>query len=141
MGTGTGLSGELYWLTLTILLSSALWVPYIVNRFWELGPPSFTWFPPATSPAKAAWAERAIMAHRNAMENLMIFAPLAIMINLTKSGNAVTELACMIYFYARCGHYLICIFGFPIVVRTLVFLAGVSCQITLIVSLLTGHQG
>lgn len=139
MGPSTGLSSELYWLTLTILLTITLWVPYIVNRFRELGPPTFSWFPPVTSPAKAVWAERAIMAHRNAVENLIVFAPLVIMIYLTQNGNAVTDLACILYFYARCGHYLICVFGFPIIIRTIVFLVGLICQITLVVSLLIGH--
>jgi len=35
----------------------------------------------------------------NAVENLVVFAPLAIAVQVTGSGNAVTALACEIYFW------------------------------------------
>lgn len=130
------LTTELFWLLLTIVLTGFLWMPYVINRFQELGPPTFNWYPPATLPPNAAWAERAIMAHRNAVENLVVFAPLVIMVYLSGKASTVTGLACMVYFYARCAHYMICVLGFPIAVRTIVFLISISCQVALIVSLL-----
>ncbi len=38
---------ELYWLTLTVAFTAVLWVPYVVNRFVELGRPTLKWFPAA----------------------------------------------------------------------------------------------
>jgi len=31
------LSKELYWLSLTVLMTALFWVPYILNRMLELG--------------------------------------------------------------------------------------------------------
>ena len=127
---------ELYWLTATVVMTGLLWIPYVVNRFRELGPPTMAWFPPPDPPHKAAWAERTARAHQNAVENLTIFAPLALVVHATGSGTGVTAAACMIYFFARAAHYLIGIFGLPIPLRTVAFLAGVGAQMTLGASLL-----
>lgn len=126
------LSGEMYWLVLTVGLTGLLWLPYIGNRFKELGPPATHWFPLPDPPPKAAWAERAVRAHNNAIENLMIFAPLAIVVEVTRSHTALTELACAVYFFARLAHYVVGISGAPIPVRTLAFLVGVACQYALV---------
>ena len=75
-------------------------------------------------------------AHSNAVENLMIFAPLALAVHVIGGGTGVTAAACMTYFFARAAHYLICIFGLPIIPRTVAFLAGVGAQMTLGVTLL-----
>ena len=131
------MSNELYWLTLTIGLTTFLWVPYIANRIIELGPPSLLWFPLPDPPPRAMWAERAVRAHNNAVENLIVFSPLVILVHLSGISNHVTEVACMVYFFTRVGHYVFSIFGFPIPLRTVAFLIGVGCQITLLLSLLT----
>lgn len=127
---------ELYWLTLTVALTAFLWVPYIINRVRELGPPPLNWFPLPDPPPKAKWAERAMRAHHNAIENLIIFAPLVILIHLSGTNSPATEWACMIYFFTRLGHYAFSILGFPIPLRTIAFLVGVGCQVTLMLQLL-----
>ncbi|MHB1529849.1 MAG: MAPEG family protein [Acidiferrobacteraceae bacterium] len=129
---------ELYWLILTVVMTGLLWVPYIVNRVIELGPPGFQWFPLPDPPPRAPWAARAMRAHANAIENLVIFVPLALGIQLTESGTPVTHWACAIYFFTRAGHYIVCVFGLPIPLRTLTFLIGVAAQLTLAVTLLHG---
>ena len=128
---------ELYWLVLTTAMTGLLWVPYIVNRVMELGPPTAAWFPPPDPPPKAPWAGRAVRAHRNAVENLVIFAPLALAVHATGSGTQITATACMTYFFARAAHFVVCILGLPIIPRTIMFLIGVAAQMVLAATLLS----
>ena len=127
---------ELYWLGLTTVLTGVLWIPYIVNRVMELGPPSMSWYPRPDPPPKAPWAARAVRAHLNAVENLAIFAPLALAIHVTSSGTRITAAASMIYFFARAAHFVIGVLGMPIPVRTAAFFIGFLAQMALAATLL-----
>lgn len=128
---------ELYWLTWTVAFSALLWIPYVANRFRELGPPSWTkWFIPLDPPHRAEWANRSARAHVNAVEGLVVFAPLAIVASI-QGGTAATALACQIFFFARLAHALVQISGMPIPFRTMPFLVAFACQITLAVSILS----
>ena len=130
------LTSELYWLVLTVVMTGILWMPYIVNRITELGLPPTAWNPPLDPPPKAAWAARAMRAHVNAVENLVIFAPLVLVVHATGSGTRITAAASMIYFYARAAHYAIGIFGLPIPMRTVAFFTGFLAQMALAATLL-----
>ena len=130
------MTAEIYWLVLVTAMTGLLWIPYIVNRVMELGPPSSAWFPAPDPPPKAAWAARMVRAHMNAVENLVIFAPLVLAVQLTASGNATTTLACKIYFFARVAHVVISLAGLPIIFRTGSFLVGVAAQMALAIHLL-----
>ena len=72
----TTLPTELYWLTLTVSLTAVMWLPYITNRMVELGILPALWDRFGHTEARAAWANRMMQAHANAVENLVIFAPL-----------------------------------------------------------------
>lgn len=122
---------ELYWLVLTTIMTGVFWLPYIVNRVMELGLPPMSWYPLPDPPPKAAWAARAVKAHMNAVENLVIFATLALAVHATGSGTSVTATASMVYFFARAAHFAIGILGVPIPFRTLAFLVGFLAQMTL----------
>lgn len=125
------LQPELKWLAATSMLTALLWVPYVASRFRELGPPGWQWFPPADPPPLAAWAGRAMRAHLNAVENLVVFAPLALGVHVAGLGDTITAAACQIYFWARAAHYAIGLAGLPIIPRTIVFLVGLGCQLLL----------
>lgn len=126
---------ELYWLTLTCLLTGLLWVPYILQLIVQLGPVQAIWDPTGAHPHDADWALRAKRAHYNAVENLAVFAPLALVVALTGSGTSLTATAAAAYFFLRLAHYLIHTAAVP-VVRTLVFLGGWACQMVLGLTLL-----
>lgn len=128
---------EIFWLALSAAMTGLLWVPYIINRVRELGLPSLAWFPPPDPPPKAAWAARAVRAHINAVENLVVFAPLALAVPLSGASTPVTITACGVYFFARVAHCLISVLGLPIIPRTLAFLVGVAAQMTLALRLLS----
>jgi uncharacterized MAPEG superfamily protein len=127
------ISTELYWLVLTILMTALFWVPTIVNRIFETGVWA-TLKPPQLQP-KAQWAERLRRAHANAVENLVLFAPLVLAIQITGSNNSTTAFACMVYFFARVIHVLSYIMAVPLI-RTLAFTAGFFSQMVLTFTLL-----
>ena len=129
------LNTDLYWLTLTVLMTGLMWVPYIINRALEQGIGFAVWDPQGETKTRYAWAERMARAHYNALENLIIFAPLVLTIQLTQLNNELTALACMVYFFSRLTHYLVFSFGVP-VMRILAFMVSVVAQLILAFTLL-----
>ena len=62
---------ELYWLTLTLLMTALFWLPYIGDRLSVRGfVPALTDTRPESGGPHSLWAQRAIRAHQNAVENL-----------------------------------------------------------------------
>jgi len=125
---------ELFWLTATVATTALFWLPYIFRFIAETGIRAAVWDPDGEHPLKAAWAQRAHRAHLNAVENLIIFAPLAIMVHVLGLSSETTAAAAMIYFGARVAHYFIYLFGIP-VARTIVFFAAWGCQVVLVLAL------
>ena len=126
---------ELYWLTLTVLMTGLMWVPYIINRIVEQGMGCAIWDPQGETKTEIVWAERMARAHKNAVENLVIFAPLVLTLHVTHLNNEITALACMIYFFSRLTHYIVFSFGVP-VIRVLTFMVSVAAQLILAFTLL-----
>lgn len=128
-------SPEVHWLVLSLLITAFYWVPYILNMLARAG----VWGALSSSSPwtieLADWATRARRAHANQVENLVIFAPLAILVPLTGSSTENTALAAMIFFVARLVHFVVYILGIP-VVRTLAFAVGALCTLYLALVLL-----
>jgi uncharacterized MAPEG superfamily protein len=124
------MTSELYWLTLTAMLTGLLWVPYILQLIVQLGPVKAVWDPTGAHPHDADWALRAKRAHYNAVENLAVFAPLTLVVVLMGKADGLTAAAAAVYFAARLAQYVIHALAIP-VVRTLVFLVGFSCQMVM----------
>ena len=95
----TEMSTELYWLVLISLMTAMLFVPYIVNRMKEHGLGPALWNPQPDTRPKAPWAERLMRAHANAVENLVVFAPLVLALQLVGISTAITAAACVVYFF------------------------------------------
>lgn len=129
------LTPELFWLVLTILMTSLFWIPYIVNRIKEQGLIPVLTNPRLDTRPHADWAIRMMKAHSNAVENLVIFAPLALAVHSSGLSNKATALACLIYFIARLIHFVVYTMGLPYI-RTLAFAVGFMCQLTLALNLL-----
>ena len=126
----TRLTPELYWLTLTAALTALLWLPYILNRLLEVGIGGAVLNPAPPAPAKAAWAERLRAAHGNCAVALAIFAPLALMVQMTGRGDAGTALAAQLFFWGRLAHAVLYALGVP-AGRTLAFSLATGCQLYL----------
>jgi len=129
------LSNEVRWLVLTCLITSLFWIPYIINRMAELGLWTAIWNPYPDLGAKRDWARRMQLAHHNAIENLMIFAPLVILIEVLKLNSDTTSIACMVYFYSRLAHFMVFTLAIPIL-RVVLFIIGFASQLVLISHLL-----
>jgi len=130
----TVLTRELFWLTSTVTLTALFWVPYILNRLKEHGVWPALRNPQPDLRPKAPWAERMMRAHANAVENLVIFAPLVLALYAAGLSTPATASACMIYFFARLAHYVIYTLGLPLL-RTLAFAVGFVAQMVLALTL------
>lgn len=127
---------ELYWLALTVLMTSLFWVPYILDRIMVRGLISaITGTGPETTDDQSEWAQRAICAHRNAVENLVVFAPAVLLLHALNLSTPMTQLAAAAYFFVRLAHFLIYTMGIP-VLRTLTFAAGWVAQVVIIATVL-----
>ena len=80
---------ELFWLTLTVILTGLLWVPYIINRCQVRGLTGAMANPSRNDKPHADWANRLMFAHDNAIENLIIFAPLVLILKQPDLGTAL----------------------------------------------------
>jgi len=126
---------ELYWLTLTALMTALLWVPYVLNRVAVTGLGGTLAGSAPDAGKLAEWAQRAIRAHGNAIENFAIFAPLVLVAHVLGISNSTTRAAVVVYFFARLAHYIVYAAGVP-AARTLAFTAGCLAQIALVAAIL-----
>ena len=131
LGEMTGqLSKELFWLTMTCILTLVIWIPYVLDRmkvrgFWAtMDNPS-----PGDKP-QSPWAQRLYFAHTNAVDNLAVFAPLVLILNTLDISSRTTAIACAVYFWSRLAHAIIYAMGIPLL-RTLAFTVGFIAQIVL----------
>jgi uncharacterized MAPEG superfamily protein len=121
---------ELFWLTLTTIVTGLMWVPYILDRISVRGLKETMDNPRPDATPQSAWAMRLYFAHTNAVENLVIFGILVLVLNAVDAGNRATEIACAVYFWARLAHAIIYTMGVP-VLRTLAFAAAFFAQVVL----------
>ena len=89
---------ELFWLTLTVILTGLLWIPYVLNRCQVRGLSGAMANPSRNDKPHAEWATRLMFAHDNAVENLVIFAPLVLILGQIDYSTKWTVLACAVYF-------------------------------------------
>lgn len=122
-------------MVMTVLMTSLIFVPYILNRMKEHGVWPALWNPQPDKQPRAQWAERLMRAHANAVENLVIFAPLVLALQVLGVSTATTVIACTVYFFARAAHIVFYTFGVPLL-RTIVFIIGVACQMALALTVL-----
>jgi uncharacterized MAPEG superfamily protein len=80
------------------------------------------------------WARRLFFAHDNAVENLIVFAPLVMILDSLNISTRTTVLACAVYFWARLAHAIIYAIGVP-VLRTLAFTVGFIAQAVLVLAI------
>lgn len=124
---------ELLWLTLTVILTGLLWVPYILDRIMVRGLMGAMANPSRHDKPQSGWAHRLYFAHTNAVENLIIFAPLVLILDAQGHSTAATVTACAVYFWARLVHAIVYTMGVP-VLRTLAFAVGFVAQAALVLA-------
>jgi uncharacterized MAPEG superfamily protein len=129
------MSTELTWVAATAFITALMWVPYILSLIGQMGVVAALSDGEHATGVEAGWAQRSKRAHANAVENLVVFAPLAIGIHLAGMSSGATATACGVFFYSRLAHYLVYTAGLPYV-RTLAFAVGWLCQMVLVLTLL-----
>lgn len=120
---------EVFYLALVTALTGLLWVPYILDRLAVRGLIDAVGYPENPKP-QSPWAQRLMKAHANAVENLIVFAPLVLLVQVTGITSAAVGTAAMVYFWARVVHALAYTFAVPWV-RTLSFAAGFFAQMVI----------
>lgn len=75
-------------------------------------------------PEIRGWTGRALRAHRNMVENLVLFAPLVIVAVLGYKTNSTTLLGAHLFFWARLAYAVVYVAGI-IWLRTLIWLVSV----------------
>lgn len=126
----TQLTTEIFWLTMTVAMTGLFWLPYIINRLYEEGMLKAIWNPEPDAGPKAKWAARMMSAHENAVENLVIFIPLVLIVQILGINNDATAFATLLYFSSRLAHYFVFSFGIPIL-RVVMFFVGFYAQCVL----------
>jgi uncharacterized MAPEG superfamily protein len=64
-------------------------------------------------PPPTGWAGRAQRAHRNMLENLLLFAALVLIAAVAGKANAMTLLGAQLFFWARLAYAVIYVAGIP----------------------------
>src|ERR1700681_2861180 len=126
--------GELFWLTLTVIFTGLLWVPYILSRCQVRDVSGAMANPSRNDKPHAEWATRLMFAHDNAVENLIVFAPLVLILAQIDYSTKWTVLACAVYFWARLAHIIVYTLGLP-VFRTLAFTVDFLAQAVLVLAI------
>jgi uncharacterized MAPEG superfamily protein len=86
-------------------------------------------------PALTGWAGRAQRAHRNMLENLVLFAALVLICAVANKTNAATLLGAQLFFWGRAAYAVIYLAGIPYL-RTAAWLVSVIGLILIFLQLL-----
>jgi uncharacterized MAPEG superfamily protein len=125
---------ELFWLTATAALTGLIWVPYILDRIMVRGLMGAMANPSPADEPQSGWAKRMMAAHTNAVENLVVFAPLVLVAQHLNISNGATVFAAALYFWSRLAHLVVYTLGIP-VARTLTFAGGFAGQAILVLAI------
>ena len=82
----------------------------------------------------AEMGHAADVSHSNAVENLVIFAPLVLILSEIDYSSKWTVMACAVYFWSRVAHLIVYALGLP-VFRTLAFTIGFFAQVVLVLGI------
>jgi uncharacterized MAPEG superfamily protein len=128
---------ELFYLSLTALLTGVLWIPVVIGYVSSRGslkPSDYKVAPTAPLPA---WVNRANRAHVNAVENFAPFAAVVLIANAAGVSSSITEISAAVFFYARAAHALLHVSGFSLFrARTMAFTVAWIAFMTFAVELL-----
>lgn len=127
-------SADTFWLALSVIAVALMWLPHILQLIVQEGLIAAVWDPTRETPHKAEWAVRARRAHSNAVENIAVHAPLALLVLATGNTSAATALAGAVFFLARLVHFVSYTLAIP-AVRVIAFLVGWAATMTLALAL------
>jgi uncharacterized MAPEG superfamily protein len=129
----TTMTREVMWLTFTVILTMVMWIPYTLDRVKVRGLMGAMANPSRDDKPQSPWAQRLYFAHTNAVDNLVVFAPLVLILDSMGISSQTTVIACAVYFWARLAHAVIYAMGVP-VLRTVSFTVGFLAQAALVLA-------
>ena len=91
---------ELTWLLWSVLLAFAQVVVATTGATLQVGLPTLAGNRQGL-PDLTGWVGRMQRAHRNMLENLVLFAALVLIVVVAGKGNAVTLMGAQVFFWAR----------------------------------------
>ena len=116
---------ELWYLFLTTILLTVLWIPYIVGSVQTAGLLTPAEYRTGRNVEFPPWVKCANRAHINLVEQYGAFAGLVVIAHLAGVHDAVTVWCVIVFFWARVAHAIIYISGFSqFSARTVVFTIG-----------------
>ena len=122
---------ELFYLALTALLNTLLWVPVVIGYVRNRGllkPSDYVKAPESVLPD---WVNRANRAHMNAVENLSPIAAIVLTSAVISYSTGLTQILAATYFWGRLVHAVVHISGFnKFRARTVIFgIANTACVV------------
>lgn len=114
---------ELYLLVWSAVLAFVQMLVAVVGAFMQVGLPALAGNREGL-PEFKGWTGRAQRAHRNMLENLVLFAILVIVAVLANKTNSTTLLGAQLFFWARLVYAPVYVAGIPWV-RTAVWTVSV----------------
>lgn len=120
---------ELHYLALVTVVTLLMRVPWMFNKLTVRGLDHVSGYPPDSAPL-SPWAYRARIAHDDAVNNLVVFAALVIVLYLVGESTAWTRLASAVYFWARSVHFAAYAFAIPRI-KTVAFFGAFGGQLVL----------
>jgi len=103
---------ELMYLVWSVALTFVLVVIAVGGATLEVGLPTLAGNREGLPDLKG-WAGRAQRAHRNMLENLILFAALVLVAQIVGVRNPMTLLGAQLFFWGRVAHAIIYIAGIP----------------------------
>ena len=99
------MTDELFWLILTAILATSLWIPYVVgiNTTSFEGKAELFVRPPDSSKL-APWVHRSLRAHQNLLEQFLPFSVIVITGAILKVSTPVTVWCAICFFWLRVAH-------------------------------------
>jgi uncharacterized MAPEG superfamily protein len=114
---------ELVWLLWAVALTFAQMLIAVSGATLQVGLPALAGNREGLAECKG-WAGRAARAHRNMLENLVLFAALVLIAVVSGKTNSTTLLGAQLFFWARLAHAGVYLAGIPWL-RTLVWTVSV----------------
>ena len=130
------MKSELTNLAMVTALTGLLWIPYILDRIATWGLMDTVGYPANPKP-QSPWAQRLKKAHKNAVENLVVFAPLVLIAHAMGITSPAIADSAAVYFWARVVHAAAYTVALPWV-RTLAFAVGFGSQACIAWHILVG---
>ena len=103
---------ELSLLVWAVVLAFVQMLVAVTGAFLQVGLPSLVGNREGLAPF-TGWAGRAQRAHRNMLENLVLFAALVLVAVVAQRTNSTTLAGAQVFFWARLAYALVYLIGIP----------------------------